>query len=79
MYLIPHVIVVSITMPLAATNGGVPRISLDYPRALRHELRSIQSREVSTMKDREKVRSGKLIIWVRSARDFSFKSLTNQN
>ena len=38
-YLRPHTIVVSITMPLAAPNGGVTSLSLDYPLVLHHELR----------------------------------------
>ena len=37
-YLIPCVIIVSITMLLAAPNGGVPSLSMDYPKASRHEL-----------------------------------------
>ena len=37
-YLRPRVIVVSITMLLAATNDGVPILSLDYPRESHHEL-----------------------------------------
>ena len=41
-YLIPHVIVVSITMPIAAPNGGVPSLSLYYLQASRHELRCIR-------------------------------------
>ena len=38
-YLRPRVIVVSITITLAAPNGGVTSLSLDYLQVLRHELR----------------------------------------
>ena len=71
----PHVIVVFISMPLAAPNSGVSSPSMDYPQELRRQLRSSRAREVSTMTTREKFAVGKLIIWVRSARDLSCKSL----
>ena len=38
-YLIPRIIVISITMLFAATNSGVPSLSLDCPRASCQELR----------------------------------------
>ena len=38
-YLRLRVVVVSITMPLAVPNVGVPNLSMDYPQASRHELR----------------------------------------
>ena len=37
-YHIPHVIVIFITMPLAAPNGAVTSLSLEYPQASRYEL-----------------------------------------
>ena len=41
-YLKPRIIVVSINLPIAAANGGVFSLSMDYPWVSCHELRCIR-------------------------------------